>query len=213
MKTRIEALAARIDALSLRERTLLTLTVLAVLFGLWYAVLYEPLVTRASDATSSLSQVQRRFQQTTQKLQQLVPEQGASPDAKARKQLAALKAEIAGNEKTLEAITAALIPPQRMGEVLKTLLLREPGLKLVSVESHPPTPLVKGEKNSPLYTHRLTLTFDGRYGAVLAYLRKVEALPWRLDWQSIRIDTRHYPINRITLQVHTISFSEAWLGT
>lgn len=213
MRARIKVLAQRIDALSLRERTLLMLTVLAVLCGIWYALLYQPLLARSAASAASLNQIQQRLQQTSQQLQAILPKGRGSPNEQARKELASLKAEIAANEHKLETVTTGLIPPERMAEVLKTLLLEEPGLRLISVQSRAARPLVKAEKHGPLFTHGLVLTFDGRYAAVMRYLNRVEALPWRLDWDSIRIDTRHYPINRITLQVHTISFSEAWLGT
>jgi len=213
VRERIKALGQRIDALTLRERTLLLLTVVAVLFGIWYAALYRPLLARANAAEKSVTQLQKHFQRTTRELQKLVGQSGRSPNDRARARLASLKSRIADNDRKLTGATAGLIPPARMGTVLKTLLLEEPGLKLVSVDSEAARPLVKGQKNGPLFTHGLTLTFDGRYGAALDYLRKVEALPWQLDWDSIRIITRDYPKNRITLQVHTISFSEAWLGT
>lgn len=69
----------------------------------------------------------------------------------------------------------------------------------------------KGDEQQPkkdtpaFYKHRFLLEFQGDYLSALNYLRALEALPWRLYWDSVTIESAGYPRAHITLKVHTIS--------
>jgi MSHA biogenesis protein MshJ len=55
------------------------------------------------------------------------------------------------------------------------------------------------------YKHRFLLELEGDYLSALSYLRGLEALPWRLCWDSVTIESIGYPRAHITFKVHTIS--------
>ena len=52
---------------------------------------------------------------------------------------------------------------------------------------------------------------SGRYADLVAYLERLEALPWRLNWSEATLDAAARPLLTLTLTVHTLSLEEAWL--
>jgi MSHA biogenesis protein MshJ len=47
---------------------------------------------------------------------------------------------------------------------------------------------------------------------VVNYLETIEALPWRLFWDRIEVETLEYPQASIRLRAYTLSFAEGWIG-
>lgn len=215
MKARLSALRERIDALSLRERALLILTLLAAMGGLWYGLLYQPLITTVQHDSQQMQQVQQQFEVTSARVQRLLAQVRKPPNEVARDELAQVRAQIEAADHKLQRLTAGLIPPGRMAGVLRTLLATDGHLRLIRMVSLPPEPLikpVKGEKPVPIYAHGLELKFQGSFGAVQAYLERIQKQHWHLYWDSLELHTRSYPRLSATLRVHTLGLSRAWLG-
>jgi MSHA biogenesis protein MshJ len=66
--------------------------------------------------------------------------------------------------------------------------------------------------NSGPYLHPVELVIEGSYLDILAYTRALEALPWRFYWQRFELQTTAYPLNRVRIELSTLSLDEAWLG-
>jgi MSHA biogenesis protein MshJ len=62
------------------------------------------------------------------------------------------------------------------------------------------------------YVHTVELVIDGQYLDILDYLRALEALPWRFNWKVLELATRRYPLNRVTIQLTTLSMDKDWIG-
>jgi MSHA biogenesis protein MshJ len=62
------------------------------------------------------------------------------------------------------------------------------------------------------YRHGLEIEVEGSYAACLEYLNAIESLPWRLYWQVLELDVIDYPLNRIRIEVGTLSLDEEWIG-
>ncbi len=215
MKARLLALRERIDALSLRERALLVLTLLAAMAGLWYGLLYQPLVATAQRDTRRMRQVQRQFEATSVRVQSLLTRVRKPPNELARAELTRVRAEIEATDRKLQRLTVGLIAPDRMAGVLRTLLATDGDLRLIHIVSLPPRPLIKptkGEKPIPIYAHGLELEFQGPFASVQAYLKRIQKQHWHLYWDSLELRAQGYPRLSATLRVHTLGLSRAWLG-
>lgn len=214
MNEQLRKLRDRINALTLRERSLLMITILAVFFGIWYVAIYQPMSDAAVLASHQLKQSQANFARTTRKIQALLARNQGSPDANAKKQLAQLDRQIAKAGRQLTALTRGLIPPRQMASVLRALLAQQGHLRLDQVTNVAPSPLLKAPKTKQvlLYKQTLILNFQGSYPDTLAYLRSIERQPWHLFWDALTIDTNDYPREKVQLRVHTLSLSKAWLG-
>jgi MSHA biogenesis protein MshJ len=53
---------------------------------------------------------------------------------------------------------------------------------------------------------------DGDYASVVAYLRAVEGLPWRIHWRKLELVAGQYPVNRVKLVIGALSLSPDWMS-
>jgi MSHA biogenesis protein MshJ len=205
----VQNLARRFDALTLRERVLVSAGVLTLLFMFWDMALMQPLGAHRARLAAELADLESGIAETadaatTDPLQLSINER------------AALREQIKTTDAKLESTAAGLIPPQRMIGVVRDVLSKQHGLKLVSLQNlgaHPLVPPADGTTpESGPYVHPISVVVEGSYFDVLAYLRALEALPWRFYWKTFDLSTTQYPTNRVRIELSTLSMDKAWLG-
>jgi MSHA biogenesis protein MshJ len=143
------------------------------------------------------------------------------PDQEQNARLGQLQSEIARLDQRLKESTVDLISPRDMAEVLRALLIRQEGMRLVRLENFPAQVLLpaaeKGDgpddaKEIHLYRHPMRIVFSGTYLQALEYLRSLEKLPRRLLWDELEIMVKNHPQAEISLRVHTLSLKKGWIG-
>jgi MSHA biogenesis protein MshJ len=72
-------------------------------------------------------------------------------------------------------------------------------------------PATSGETSGP-YVHPVELVVEGSYLDVLRYLQALEALPWRFYWQALDLQSPGYPVNRVRIELTTLSMDKEWVG-
>ena len=214
---RIAKLNTAVDALTLRERLMVLAGVVVVIGGLWEAVLAGPLEARERVAASQIEATRNRLQQLDEAMVLAAAGIGEGmPEQLAR--LAALEDAVARGAESLRSVTSDLIDPTQMRDVLEALIERQQGLTLVRAGNVEVVQMIERDAaaratDEPmLYRHGLTLELEGSYLDCLAYLAAVEALPWRLYWSALQLTMREYPVNSITIEIHTLSLDEDWIG-
>lgn len=217
MKERIEQLGLRIDAMSLRERGLLFLAIVAVLIMLSQALLFTPLNRKQKNILARIGTLQQQASASEATIQAVLKRQSADPNAENRRLQQQLDAQLASLNQEIAGKVQGLIAPQQMAKVLEAVLEHQSGLKLLHVENLPSEPLVqppKGKENTHvgIYKHGVKLELEGDYMSALAYLRALQALPWVLYWDQLKITTDKYPRAHIVIVVHTLSLDEGWIG-
>ncbi|MGA7800890.1 MAG: type II secretion system protein GspM, partial [Gammaproteobacteria bacterium] len=141
MNDRLEAWADRIDALSLRERALLLVAAVAILFGVINTLLLTPVARAQQDRTRQIRAIQSQLTVQSQQARNLAaPGHGAS-DGPRQQQLARLHRQLTVVDGQLQGRLGTLIRPAQAPAVLKTLLRRERGLQLISLDAHREAPL------------------------------------------------------------------------
>jgi MSHA biogenesis protein MshJ len=220
MKQQFERLAARFDALALRQRGLIFGGVLLGAIFLFYLMALEPKLAAKKRITLQIAEAQK----SAATLQQLKG-QGQDPAATRRGERDALRKQLADLDKTMGQIQRGLVPPERTGRLLEEVLRGSRGLHLVSLRTLPlrrfdPRSGASGEASQSaneadrqLYQHTFEITIQGSYADVHDYLRRAEQLPWRLFWSRISLasNPEQYPKLTVTLTVQTLSLSKAWL--
>jgi MSHA biogenesis protein MshJ len=223
MIARLVKLQQGVDRLSLRERLFLFAAGLFVVGGLWEAGLAAPLAAREAIANAKVDSLRERLSQldasltaTAEGLSEGVPDQ--------LERLQAMRARVAAVDEEMRVYTTDLVEPAEMRLVLEELLRRQQGLTLVSAVNRAAQPLAidddaeADERAEPtsdaprLYRHSLVLTLEGSYLDCLAYLEAVERLPWHLYWSRLELAAGEYPVNRIVLEVTTLSLDKEWIG-
>ena len=203
------SLLARFDKLSLRERALVALAVLAALVGLWDVLFMQPLRNQRNVLTQELS----TYNETVGS-----PEQAdqADPHRAAIMRLSDLQTQQQSIDAQLTSSAAGFVPAPKMVEVVHDVLSQQRGLKLISIRNLPMASLVppagEAAQGTAPYVHPIELVIEGEYGDVLAYLQALEALPWRFRWKTLDLTTTQYPVNRVRIELSTLSMDKTWLG-
>jgi MSHA biogenesis protein MshJ len=223
----------RFDALQPRERTLASLAVGVLLVLLVFLFWVEPAEKRAKAHRQQIESLSPQVEKSRALDQRLQAELAEDPEAARRALLDQLRDEAAGLDARLREDQAQVIPPARMPAVLRELLGRDGRLRVLAVESLPPevlrwspTPAAESSEGAAtpavpsgsrpevpaLYRHRVALRFEGDFASSLAYLKAVEALPYRLRLQSLEVDATRWPTLSLRLEVETLGLEEGWIG-
>lgn len=219
---RIRALAERIDHMSLRERVLVFGAGVALVYVAWQSLLMDPLQARAAGAVRRAAEVRERSASLDAALL------GGDPVARALERRQALSGRLAALEAELKDAAGGYVPPERMAELLRDVVDRQQGLRLVSlrnlpVESladdagsraaAPGTPATAPPPDGPgPYVHPVELVVEGDYRAIVAYLHALEALPWRVQWRRLDLAAGDWPTNRVRIEIGTLGPSREWLS-
>lgn len=225
VRQQLKQLEARIDALSLRERGILFLTILGVLFWIATGVVF-----------SSLRQEQQRLEQGVRaklnELQTMSAQNEAikvklaqDPEALAQARVAELKQKLAADEASVAQIIRGLVSPRDMPRLVQQMLAKNQALQMIKMENLPAQALDE-EKNAAapaaqpaatansatrVYRHGMRIELRGQYVDIVRYLRALEAMPSKVFWGEVRFESEAYPVSRVTLVIYTISLNKAWL--
>ena len=208
-------LSDRVGMMSLRERLLVFAAVVVVAFALVQTLLIDAGQRRIRNADERLQSARSALANIEQQRQLLVGQAAGDPDRTAREALAAQETRLARVNAELEARGRSLVPPERMVQVLKDVVKAQEDVRIVGFKTLSPQPvsLPGAAEGAPpgFYRHGFEIVVGGSYSGLVAYLERLEALPWHLNWVEATLDAAGRPDLRLTLTVHTLSLEEAWL--
>lgn len=216
LKQQFQTVASRIDAMSLRERALIFITLLVALYFLAVNVLFGPLNAEKDRLQQTVNQKRQEAQALEMQVQALVGG-GEDPQAAKRKRLEALRENTKTMDAELARATTGLVTPREMARLVEQMLLKNRGLQVMRVESVPATPLLNVAENvvssgPMIYKHGMHIEVKGGYLDILRYLKSLEALPWKVFWGKVTLKTEKYPDSRASVLIYTLSTHEAWIG-
>ena len=207
-----DSLLERFNSLTNREKTIFFSTLLIVIWGAWDFYLYQPIITKQDQLTRELSAINIQLSTQQQAATQIEALGKIDPNQANKNKLAEVKLELQKLKKQLDIGDKKFVPAGLMAEVLRDMLKQNTGLKLVKLETLPVTTLSEpSQQKSWVYRHGLSITLSGNYFNTLNYLKSLESLPWRFNWDTIDYQVIEYPVAKTTLNVYTLSFEENWL--
>lgn len=225
MKERWRRLAAKFDALTLRERLIVLAGLIFGAVAIFHYLVLDPLSVQKRRLTQQLAAAHAgiKAMESAQKAQ-------VDPDAVKRSYRDALRRQLAEIDKNMQGLQKGFVPPDQMAKLLEGMLTRNRALQLVSLRKlpvqrletpdmapdPPKAPATAAAKNAgkperSIYQHSFELTVQGSYADLHDYLARLEKLPWQMFWGRVSMNTEHYPRLTLTLTVHTVSFDKAWL--
>jgi len=235
MKQRWLILAARIDAMSQRERILSFAATAAVLVFIVHTAVLGPMLRKQDMLRSQVIQQQNNIAGINEQITQKLQEAAADPDAALRARLAAVRDESGRLGDSLRAMQKGLVAPERVAPLLESILRANGRLKMVSVRTLPVEPLsaigakkegdaeaataavataavpAKSAKRDVLFRHGVELTVRGSYLDMVDYMSALESLPTQLFWGKAQLEVEEYPSVRLTLTLYTLSLDEKWM--
>ncbi len=226
LRAQLRKLMERIDELSLRERAMVFLGVLGVLYVGAVQLVIQPLSAQRTRLETELKGKHDQIQTTERMIQAMLTGDAQDADAQKRAQRDALRAQLKAFDAELGKTTSGLVSPQEMARLLQQFLARKRSLQIVRVESLPAEPLAIAttgavpnragpavRDDSGLYKRGTRIEVRGNYDELLGYLKDMEALPWKVFWGQVTLQTEQYPISKLTLVIYTLSTQESWIGT
>lgn len=214
----------RLDAFSLRERGIVFFAVLVVIYAVAANLLFPPLKIEQDRLKKQLTEKRTQIQVFEPQIQAALAKSAEDPDATNRAKLVEIEARLKVLDGSLATMAARLVPPKEMARMVEQILLRNRRLQIVRLESltaEPLQPLPAGsDTGKPLtggaavmvYRHGLRIELKGEYLDILAYLRELENLPWKMFWGQANLQVEKYPVSRLVLHVHTLSTRKGWVA-
>lgn len=211
MKQQWQQLSTRVLAMSPRERWLVLLAGAALLLMPAYSLLLEPTwlayqsqLARSQELATTIAQLQLENQSRQQALLQ-------DPNQPVREQQLKLTQQLAQLDAQLKDQTLDLIPAERMPGLLEQMLASSGRLRLISLTSLPPKPLLDDPEQNLLYQHGIQLRLQGSYFDIFQYLRALEGLPEHFYWRRLNYQVEQYPQASIELELYTLSSSKEFI--
>lgn len=235
IKQRVLELAARMDALSLRERGMVFGATVAVLAFAGHTFVLAPQDAKQAALRTQIDQQHAAIAAIDGEITARVEGSRIDPDAQSRARLNTMQQEMGQLGSQLLALEHGLVPPERMGPLVDGILRANGRLKLVSMRTLPAEPLAApgaapaaaaavaapaanagaapaAASDVPLlYRHGVEVTVRGNYLDMVDYMSALDAMPTRMFWGRARLDVETYPSARLTLTLHTLSLDRQWM--
>jgi len=209
MLSQINRLITRFENLSLRERGLVLLVIMGLIYAIWDFLLMQPLEEQRLHLSSLLQYKQKHLNTLNQTIQELKNPRSIEPETN-NNTINDLREQLLYQENNIKFLASTLISPQNMLRMLKSVLAQQTSLTLLKLETQISQPLSEINPAAKMFKHSLRLEFSGDYMDILTYVRFLEDLPWKLYWDELDIVINNYPSTHITLTVYTFSRKAGW---
>ncbi|MDE2417230.1 MAG: hypothetical protein KGN32_05430 [Burkholderiales bacterium] len=204
MKQQWIRLLERIDALSLRERVFLFISLIACTLALADTLWLSPVQTQYKLLTQRFASQRAELERLRVELKSIARSEDPS---------VALRAEIAASDARLDALNAdikTLVPLVQNGpeleQVLVQLLRRQAGLTLLGLTTLKPeaaTGSASAVLPAGMSKRGLELRVAGSYPELVRYVKSLESAMPALRWGTLTLKGEQQP-PELTLQVHVL---------
>lgn len=207
----------RIDALSLRERGIMFVTVLLALYFAANGLVFGPLRAQQQRAENELRVKYDQIRMVNAQIQQIVHAATRDPDKENEARLKQLHAQIGSLDPRLANVAKGLVSPREMARLVEQVLTRNKALQVLKVESLPPA-AIEPAAGAPaadkgVYKHGMRIEVRGRYIDLVKYLRALESLPSKVFWGQVTLESDEiHPTSKLSLVIYTLSLRQGWIG-
>lgn len=202
MNAELKRAFARVDAMTMRERVLLFLCVLAVLGALTYVLSVMPLATAQRQRAAQIDQGSAQMEALRDQAQVGILEGRRSRAAQLNAEIASLQGEIDVLEGEVTALSDSAGKTASLPAMLKRVVKRTDKVALVRVVS---SSSEGGAAQPPGVTgvagNGLDITLAGRYLDLMEYLAALEAAMPQAHWSSLRLTAETAPVQVVVRMV------------
>lgn len=227
-----------VNGKTLRERVIILLVIVVLVYGLCELLFFGAVLDKSNRQASQLQSVAERNLDAESEVQDLMESLSGGRQAIAREQQQ-LNDKLAKVDEELSSAASGFIPATLMPQVLEEILNNSEKLTLMKLENKPvevvtgisdanssaekttnnrssgrqgEQQVVDADDKTLLYRHGVEMQLQGSYLATLDYLKRLEQLQWRFQWDALSFQVDEYPIGTVTLEVYTYSTERDWLG-
>lgn len=225
MPPAISNLFEKIDSRILRERVLIFITLLAVVFLLWNFLVQVNFDRERKMLQAEAEKISSEQRSLETQISTLAMAMASDPAIAKNNQINKLNNEISVVEERLSGLSQGLISAEKLPKVLEEVLLRTASVKLLQVRTLAASELQltattaqtnsAGEANSGgtgVYKHGVLIRVAGSYSELIQLMTEIESLQWKFYWESLDYTVKQYPNAEIDIRVFTLSSEEGLLG-
>ncbi len=213
MKASWLSLSTKFEALNRRERWLVTCALFAIVFAVINSLLITPVVAHKKKIASELASDQAQIENLTQQINAYANQTMIDPDAVNKQRINELNSHLQTLETQLSGLQNTLISPEKMPELLRSLLKKNGKLQLIELKTLPTRGLLEtdsvdkntagsampsiennsitidaGKLNAPVFMHGVEITVEGHYLDLLEYVTDLEKMPWHVLWSKAALN-------------------------
>lgn len=235
-----QLISNKFEALNNRERWMVCCALFVVIYGIINMLLLNPVLTRQKSVTSEIEADQSQIQNLTLQLNEFSHKSIVDPDTQNKERIAALQSSLQQLETQLSGLQTTLITPDKMPELLRSLLKKNGKLKLIELKTLATRGLLESSTNetsntkptsvlpeqnssnkqtfktsqqdAPVFKHGVEITVEGHYLDLLEYVSELEKMPWHILWSKANLNVTDYPASQLKLTVYTLSLDKTWLS-
>ncbi len=212
LPSQVKKVFAQVDAMSVRERGMVALTVMALLWALWDNALMAPLRALETARQEQMTSLSQQVADLNGSIQTLAATRTADPEAETRRRLAELRVANIELDARLADLMRDLVQPGDMAALLEAVLVETGQLELQAMNTLEPQPILNAGMETGYYRHGLSVRVRGSYLDALTYLQALEQLRWNFFWDSVEIRVEQHPSSEITIVVYTLGSRPGALG-
>ena len=232
MNHHVERYIDLFNSRNIRERILISLCFLALV----YMVFVFTVLSSLDDRQSRLDQ---RYSNVSQKLKQSGAEETVlsqallrNPNIQKKQEIAQLETRLEAVDRELQALSIGLISADKLPQVLAEVLRKRERLNLIGSQTLPAErikfsvesadtgdvdelELVEESETSDdlgLYKHTVVFRVEARYFDLIAYLRELENSGLRFFWSELEYHVTTYPDAVVQLTAYTLSTDRGIIG-
>lgn len=212
MNKQIELLKTWILQRSKGQQIGLFLLSLLVIYYILHNILITPIIKKQTILRQQIVDVKSQedaLQQQTNMIEKIIN----SPEfKKVLNQQRNLQVQGRNVKQTIAGFTAVFVAEKDFPKLTKDILTQiDKTITLVSLKEFPNQRWDAPEVNKTVIAvqnineHRLTIEFRANYFDTIAYLNRLEKLPWHLYWDSLEYKVTKYPEANVIIQVYVLS--------
>jgi MSHA biogenesis protein MshJ len=211
MALAIKAYAQRIfdwiDALELRERILLLLATIVILYLAADSMGFQPTLKAQQVTEQNTSALEMKLSALHEQANLLNYRSTDESTRLLQESRDTLAAELTDLDANILGQLGALVEPAQAANVLEQVLSKHRGLKMKSLQAHtlPLDEITSAhEQLAALSRYQLEFELEGGYLDLLTYLQELESMPWKFFWQNVNFQVADYPHAVTRLQLYTL---------
>jgi MSHA biogenesis protein MshJ len=207
-------ISEKYNSLVIRERVLVLLLMLSVVFFVWYLLWGLSAENSIQTAKTKREALLSLSESIISKYDVQAEKQSFDRNiAIIGKRMSSVKSKMGVIDSDLKRFNQETIAIGEIVLLLRDILSANQSLSLESLKVYPAELIRKKDAKNGDFTgvfekNVISLTLKGNYSSVFDYLKKIESLTWSVFWQDVQYKVDQYPAAVVTIQLYTLSIIE-----
>lgn len=234
LRRQLGSVIQNLESRAQAEKIIFMVVLIAALALVYLSVVFDPIRADINTSRNAINGVNRQILAQQNSYADKFEASQEDPDKFANDRLAVIARSQTQLQEEINNLAGDFVTPNEMTNILTSVLERQEGLELVSFGNQSATPLREGINNvaellaatgavnlddvvttgvsGQVYEHGLVIEFEGDFFNTLKYLRFLEDITGSFFWDSISFRQLDWPNAHVTLEIHTLSTNQGFIG-